>query len=120
VSDPQGRNGHGEHHDARTELPSEQVDHGFSYRAERLGRAVDADAAAVKRRRVAAPPKRGRPVMNELTRGDFALYAVLIVVTMIVLDWAESIRTRIARVPRDGHDQVDASSANASPARKAA
>jgi len=70
--------------------------------------------------------------MSEVTTSDFALYAVLIVVMMIVLDWAESIRTRIARAPRDGHvqvdassanashDQVDASSANASPARKAA
>jgi len=53
--------------------------------------------------------------MNELTTGHFVLDAVLIVVTMAVLDWLESKRTRVARARQDRREQLDTR-----PARKAA
>jgi hypothetical protein len=52
---------------------------------------------------------------EEPTTGYIVLYAVLIVVTMAVLDWLESKRTRTARARRDRDEQLDAR-----PARKAA
>jgi hypothetical protein len=53
--------------------------------------------------------------MNGLTTGHFVLYAVLIVVTMTVLDWLESKRIRIARARQDRREQLDRR-----PAKKAA
>jgi len=53
-------------------------------------------------------------VMGELTTGHVLMYTVLSVVTMALLDWLESKRTRTARARRDRGRQLDAS-----PARKA-
>jgi len=52
-------------------------------------------------------------LMSELTTGHVLMYAVLIVVTMAVLDWLESKRTRTARARRDR-----GGSRTRSPARK--
>jgi hypothetical protein len=56
--------------------------------------------------------------MGELTTGHVALYVVLIIVTVAVLDWVESrrtrITTRIARARRERRGRLD------SPATKAA
>lgn len=53
--------------------------------------------------------------MGEMTTGHVVLYALLIVVTMIVLDWLESKRTRTVGARRDRREPLDAR-----PARKAA
>lgn len=48
--------------------------------------------------------------MGELTTGHVVLYALLIVVTMGVLDWVESKRTRTARARPDRRGQLGARS----------
>jgi hypothetical protein len=46
--------------------------------------------------------------MGELTAGHVLMYVLLIVVTMGMLDWVQSNRTRAARAPRDRGRKLDA------------